>query len=265
MCELYGFSGKRYKDLSGELREFYSHSTRHPDGWGIAGFTSAEDDVLPLFMKGCGPAFKSDLLERLLSNPVEEKNLIAHIRLATIGHDEYNNAHPFRGYDDSGRVWTLVHNGTIFEGDVLSRFLYSQHGSTDSERIFLYLVDRMNAALAAKGKVHSGDLSSKERFDVFDNIVRKLSPKNKLNLLVYDGEFLYVHTNAAGTLHMRADEDGITFSTEALKDGTWENAPFTRALAVKDGEIIYEGKSHGNEYIPDEKSIRELFLAYSGL
>ena len=49
----------------------------------------------------------STSLERLLADPVEERTLIAHIRLATVGHIEYKNCHPFTAADNIG-TWAPV-------------------------------------------------------------------------------------------------------------------------------------------------------------
>ena len=36
MCELFGFSGNTYQEMNDYLDVFYSHSVRHPHGWGLA-------------------------------------------------------------------------------------------------------------------------------------------------------------------------------------------------------------------------------------
>lgn len=36
MCELFGFTGRIHQKLNQELKEFYSHSDEHPNGWGLA-------------------------------------------------------------------------------------------------------------------------------------------------------------------------------------------------------------------------------------
>ena len=76
---------------------------------------------------------------------------------------------------------------------------------------------------------------------------------------------MYVHTNYAGSLYMRSEDQGIFFSTRPLGISKWKNVPFTRLMAYKDGKLLREGFNHGNEYVPDESSIRALYLAYSGL
>ena len=36
MCEIYGFSGCRKRELNTDLQAFYSNSAEHPNGWGLA-------------------------------------------------------------------------------------------------------------------------------------------------------------------------------------------------------------------------------------
>ena len=257
MCELFGFSGNKRTDLTGLLTEFFSHSVNNPDGWGLASF----DDSHTLIYKERVAAYKSPNIERIIKETGKAKTLIGHIRLATIGYDDYNNSHPFSGYDRSGRLWTLAHNGTIFECDDLSIYSYKQKGSTDSERVFLYLLDKINEKIDEK----KGDLDAKERFDIVDGIVTKLSPKNKLNIIIYDGEQTYLHTNYRDSLYVNNTSDGAVFATVPLSDGVWDHLPFKTLVSYKNGKPFLSGKEHEGEYIPDEQAIRAIFMAYAGL
>ncbi len=257
MCELFGYSGKRQKKLNDELMEFFSHSATNPDGWGLAlagGDTS-------LIEKEPLAAGESRKLRDILAGDITSKTALAHIRLATVGYDAYNNSHPFFGKDSTGREWILIHNGTIFEGDILSPYQYTQLGSTDSERIFMYLTDSLNKKSDNKG----APLSEEERFGVVEELARVLSPKNKLNFMIYDGDLLYIHTNCRDSLYYREDEDGVTISTKPLSHGRWEHEDFMTCVAYREGKRVFTGTSHGNEYIPDENSIRALYLNYAGL
>ena len=46
MCEIYGFSGNRSRELNNDLREFYSHADQHPNGWGLALFDEQKTELL---------------------------------------------------------------------------------------------------------------------------------------------------------------------------------------------------------------------------
>ena len=147
MCELFGLSALNKYEANEYLHSFYAHSTHHPHGWGLAciGRNGA------LIEKESIPAYKSNYLKERLSQPIEARIMLAHIRYATIGNVEYKNCHPFTGKDNTGRRWTLIHNGTIFDYAPLNSYIQKQIGDTDSERVFLYLIDRLNAAQEKKG------------------------------------------------------------------------------------------------------------------
>lgn len=257
MCELFGLSGRKKMNIVRELEEFYSHAPGNPDGWGL--FCKTDSSLL--FDKENIRADRSSHLKSLLSGNIEAKDAIAHIRLATIGYDKMENTHPFKGYDLSANEWIFAHNGTIFESEALTKYTYEQDGDTDSERIFLYMLDCLNKAIRKK----QGALTSDERFEVLDRIVCSLSPENKLNLLIFDGEMLYVHTNFKASLFMMQTDLQLLFSTKPLSSGNWKEIPFTQLLSFKEGQLIRKGTRHGNEYIPDQCSINALYLAYSGL
>lgn len=38
MCELFMFSSRKEKHLQPYLKELFSHSVSHPDGWGLTAF-----------------------------------------------------------------------------------------------------------------------------------------------------------------------------------------------------------------------------------
>lgn len=257
MCELFGLTGARKKNIGEELKEFFSHAKENPDGWGIY----LKEDRGSFFDKEDKRADRSLHLKELLSGKLEARDAIAHIRLATIGYDDMANTHPFKGYDLSANEWIFAHNGTIFDSDLLTGYRYEQDGDTDSERIFLYMLDSMNNAIRKK----QGALDADERFEVLEQLVADLSPKNKLNLLIYDGEILYVHTNYKDSLFFREENGSIYFATIPLKHGEWTRVPFMKLISYRDGKILRTGRCHGNEYIPDACSINALYLAYSGL
>ena len=258
MCEMLGISAKRRLSANGILRAFFSHAEQHPHGWGLATFS---DGGAPVIEKEAVKATESEHLKRILDAPVEERVLLAHIRLATVGHIEYENCHPFSAADNRGRIWTLVHNGTIFNGPELNNYIGIQHGDTDSERVLLHLIDRIDCEQIRLGRA----LDENERFGALAGVIVELSKGNKLNLLIYDGEVLYAHCNFRGTLHVRREADAVTFSTRPLSDEGWEEAPFTSLVAAKDGEIIRTSPPHGNEYIYNPNDYRMVYMDFARL
>lgn len=240
MCELFGVSSKSKIKCNNLLETFFSHSDDHCHGWGLATFengVSVEKEPVA--------AWKSDYLKRRMTVDIEEKTLIAHIRKASRGSLEYRNSHPFVMRDSSRRTWTLAHNGTMFECAALDKFVSVQTGATDSERILYYLIEQMDDKIR---EMHR-ELTAEERFAVFDEVIHAITPKNKVNLLVYDGDIFYVHVNHQGSLHRLVKEDGVIFSTTALTEEAWEPVPMNQLLGYCEGRLIYEGKVHHNEYV----------------
>lgn len=257
MCEMFAVSARKRLNLGPLLREFFSHSKEHPNGWGMAVFDGYAQNVEREPLR----ALDSRYLKNRLSDGLEAEFLMAHIRKATIGDVEYKNTHPFVHRDESGRTWTLIHNGTIFDAPVLSPFQYLQKGTTDSERILLYLVAQVDAALT--DDMNSFDVN--DRFHLAEQVLRKLAPENKLNLIFSDGEYLYVHKNAAGTLYIREDADSALFSTQPLLGGNWNEVPQNQLLIYKDGQRVFTGEKHPYGYVEDAAKLRLLYLGFSGL
>ncbi|MDO4321949.1 MAG: class II glutamine amidotransferase [Lachnospiraceae bacterium] len=257
MCELFGVNSASKIHLNDLLKDFFSHSEHHPHGWGMAVFyeNSVSLEKEPL------QASKSVYLRERLKHKIEAQDMIAHIRLATVGTLEYENSHPFVKRDNYGRTWTLAHNGTIFDYSKLNPYIWLQEGKTDSERILYYLVDRINQEQAEKQRMLSGE----ERFLLLDRIICDMAPGNKINLLIYDGEFMYVHTNYADSLYIYQEEGTAIFATVPLLQKKWEPVPFTTLLAYRRGERIFTGTEHGHEYKNNKADMKYLFVDFAQL
>lgn len=257
MCEIFGISSEKAIRADKMLKEFFSHSEEHQNGWGIALFDGFSVSVEREPIK----ASDSIYLKNRLTGGFTVNKMVAHIRRATTGYAEYNNTHPFVVRDESGRSWTLVHNGHIFDAPELHKYLEIQKGTTDSERILLYMVDQINRRLLDE----SGSFDVNERFRTIEESVKVLSKGNKLNLLLYDGEYTYVHNNDENTLYVKNGEKSAVFSTTPLDDDFWEPVPKNKLFVYRDGEIVYEGEEHNNTYARDPEKEKQIYLGFAGL
>lgn len=158
MCELFGITSVESHEINNDLKEFFSHSNAHPHGWGLACLEANNVQI----EKEPIQASKSNHLRERLSTPIIAKTALAHIRYATVGNIDYNNCHPFIAKDQQGRTWTLIHNGTIFNGKPLNKYADFQNGETDSERILLYLVDQINQAESRKKQKMTKSISKRQ-------------------------------------------------------------------------------------------------------
>ena len=257
MCEIFGSNAADNCQINDYLKEFFSHSGKHPHGWGLACMEENQVQIEKEPMQ----AEKSYYLKERLTVPVMTKNAVAHIRYATIGNVEYRNCHPFTVKDQSGRQWTLVHNGTIFDYQPLNRYVQLQLGDTDSERILLYLVDEVNR----REKQLQRRMNEEERFQLLDSIIVEMAKGNKLNILIYDGELFYVHTNYADSLYELELENQVLFSTVPLGKEEWQPVTFTTLLAYQQGRRVFTGTNHGNEYKNSEENMKYLYRIFSDL
>ncbi len=254
MCELFCISSAILLQPKEILKTFYSRSEINPNGWGLAIF----DGNYVCLEKEPIRAIDSNYLKCRLSAIGNVRNLFAHIRKATRGNIVYENCHPFVMHDCEDRAWTLMHNGTIFNSPRLEAYIHEQDGMTDSERILCYIVDRMNAARVIQGR----SLTAEDRFKLVDEIICDISYHNKLNLIIYDGEIFYIHTNYKDSLYVRQEMNTALFATVPLDNRLWLPVTFTTLLAFRDGRHIMTGTCHGNEYVDTPEDMQYMYLDY---
>ena len=216
MCELFGVNSARPVRTNDLLQDFFTHCCDHPQGWGIA---LCDHGVS--IEKEPKKASTSAYLRERMNSTILARNV---------------------GYDISGRTWTQIHNGTLFEAPDVDPYFYRERGSTDSERMLLYFLDRVEEATLKAGH----PLNADERTTLVEKTLAHLTPHNKINVLLFDGEQLYVHTNYKGSLHVCEDGRSAWFSTLPLRH------------VYKNGQRIYEGASHGHEYIDNPEDLRFL-------
>ena len=263
MCELFAVNAGRPVVVNDYLTEFFDHSHIHRDGWGISWrpyAPAAGGDPVCLHREPV-PAYESDYIPRMLAHPVAARRLEAHIRFSTAGRLCEENCHPFRGEDISGRDWTLIHNGILFNEELLASYDLKEAGDTDSERAMLFLLDVLDeAALRSFGVL---DFST--TFSALSGAIGQISNLNRLNLILDDGTYTYVHTNTSeDTLHFRQlADDAIVISTQPLggekERALWHPVPRNRLIAYRDGRIVRTSKPHGYVFCEAILELRKVY------
>ena len=242
MCEIFCFNSNKPTEVNECLKCFYNHCDEHPHGWGLANMDSEGAQIKKEPIK----AKCSENLKNILSHPIIGKNIFAHIRLATMGQLISPNCHPFIKGDDNNRSWILIHNGTIFDYPPLDLYIGKEKGDTDSERILLYIIDKVNEFENQKGSLST----SKERFNLLTEIISDMSLNNKLNLMICDGTRVYIHSNLKESLYYLKTDDGLLFTTTPItKEKGWEEIPINTLFCLKDGKLLYKSEKHENEYV----------------
>lgn len=241
MCMLLGFSADKRYEIGKVVASFFRNSNRHPHGWGIGIY----DNDLTIIKQPCA-AYKSEYAKNITAF-ISARLAIAHIRYATVGKKSYLNTHPFI-QDINNTEWLLAHNGSI-PLSVLNTV--NGYGETDSERILAYLEKELNNSSKT---MDITDINVKIK--CIESMILNLSQYGKLNLLISDGEYLYVHCNYINSLYTYRAKGLVFFSTKPLVDvlyrNQWKNVQLNTLFVYKNGEKIYQGKAHENEYIKKE-------------
>ena len=135
MCRIFAVRSREPWPVAPAFEQLEKLSVQHKDGWGVVQF---DDDCLAHHRDVCA-AHASDQFHALKKS-LRSRNLLAHIREASVGGAHPDNTHPF----SNGR-WVFCHNGTVRGldenphalGDLIAPHLKSQvKGQTDSERLF---------------------------------------------------------------------------------------------------------------------------------
>lgn len=251
MCRLYGFRATEPTKVECTLvhaqnalmvqSEADRSGTSHSNGWGVATFEGNAPHVeRQAWAAYCGEHF------RRAAARIYSRQVLAHVRRATVGTPSLANTHPF---EDGG--WVLAHNGTVPHFDRIRPMLIQQipaerrsliAGQTDSEHVFHFIRAKQvsvpgRPALKIVRDV-AGWLAAK---------VRELDPKAKLglNLMLTDGremigtrfgrplqfvERIGVHDcEICGFPHVhhdpRIDYRAIVVASEPISNEPWQPLP----------------------------------------
>lgn len=140
MCQLLGMNCNVPTDICFSFEGFHARggeTDEHRDGFGIAFF---EDVGCRLFID-TEPSISSPIAELIRRYPIRSKNVIAHIRKATIGAVSLENTHPFVR-EMGGQYWAFAHNGDLKRQD----WPPGQRipvGTTDSEAAFCFVLNQL--------------------------------------------------------------------------------------------------------------------------
>ncbi len=218
MCRMFAVRSRSPVSVSDAIEGLRRLAVEHKDGWGICRF----DSGAPELEMGLKPAHVSPAFER--HGTVEAANLLAHIRLASVGDVHERNLHPFHG-----RGWVFMHNGTLrrfaearetFDRRIDPELRRTLRGETDSERCFaLFLTllgDRRD--LPSVTRAVAGVMRFCE--STCDAGLRPGEKRSAMNFMVSDGRVL-VATRRDRTLY-RATRGATHFvASEQLWNDEW--------------------------------------------
>jgi predicted glutamine amidotransferase len=241
MCRMFGIASKnnisqelfvKFAELASTGRVKPSMTEQHQDGWGVSGYLGKWGVHFGRSKNALAeskPEFDTALKKSLISG---SKILIAHIRKASIGDLRLENTHPFvRGN------WIFCHNGTIENPERLLVPGIEYEGSTDSEKLFVFIKTR----LFLKGPKDFNNSIIKAVKDV-----KALCDTTSLTFIMSNGDKLIGYRDFSEeeeyyTLYYSASPGAFMFCSEPLEGFDWNSMKNGELLILeKTGEFLSE-------------------------
>jgi predicted glutamine amidotransferase len=185
MCQLLGMNCNVPTDIVFSFTGFRARgglTDHHTDGWGICFF---EGKGLRQFLDP-NPSAHSPMADFIRSYPIKSKNVISHIRKGTQGAVNLENTHPFVR-ELWGTNWAYAHNGDLknYAPELSGRF--TPVGSTDSERAFCHMLERLERTFGDKIPVFE------ELCQTIHQLTLEIASHGVFNFLLSNGEFMVAH------------------------------------------------------------------------
>jgi glutamine amidotransferase len=204
-------------------RSLWTLSREHKDGWGVA-LRTVDDWIVHRSTACAAECPKYDEL----SGAVQAQLLIAHVRKKTVGELAITNTHPFRR-----GPFVFAHNGTVrvdaLASGISSERLAEIEGDTDSERLFAFVMTRIDEA----GDIERGVVAAVNQLHAIDAI-------GSANFLLSRGMRMYAHRLGrslfALTRHSAIDDRrtaAVVIASERITGEAWRELP-ERSLTVID-------------------------------
>jgi len=186
MCQLFGMNCNIPTDATFSFAGFAQRGGRtdhHADGWGIAFF---EGRGARVFLDP-GAAADSPIAELIRRYPIKSRNVISHIRKATVGAVQLQNCHPFVR-ELWGRHWVFAHNGDLKDYAPRLHGYFHPVGDTDSERAFCWLLQEL-------AKAHADVPPVDELTRTLRELMPRVASHGTFNMLLSNGQALWAHAS----------------------------------------------------------------------
>ncbi len=200
---------------------------RHGDGWGIV---YLENNNLKIF-RSIKAIYEDDQINQFKN--LQSNLVILHARKASKGSVNIQNVHPFE-YKLNGHHYFFFHNGTIRD-ELAFDTNYKLVGTTDSERLFYYLLSNNNGQLTEK---------------ILRSKLNKIQDYTAANFIVSDGKITYASSWYAEnpnyyTLKYVQRPDSIILASEILphyQDSNWQKLKNHDIIVVKTSDLRIKKK-----------------------
>ena len=184
MCQLFALSSSTPTQVGFDWRRFvFRGAPFNPDGWGVA-FQSGHDFQL---VREPHTGAESPCVHFFASQGPASNLVVSHVRRATMGKQTLANTQPFV-QKLGGRCHLFAHNGHVEDVAVSDVPWLQPVGDTDSERLFLELLGRLEP-LWRRGNVPDLDA----RTAVIETFAAETRARGAANFLYADGVTLFAH------------------------------------------------------------------------
>jgi predicted glutamine amidotransferase len=228
MCRIFAVRSREPWAVAPAFESLKKLSVVHKDGWGVVRF----DDATTAHHRDICPFHASEEFHALTKN-LRSKNLLAHIREASVGGAHPDNTHPFA----NGR-WVFCHNGTVRGYDthpgpldalISEKWKAQIKGQTDSERCFYLFLTHLEGATSLDAVCAALGRTLREVAALYPGPAEK---PTALNLLVTDGTITVVTRHKKGLY--RVERDGLQMiASEPVVDGEpWSEVPEDHLLTI---------------------------------
>lgn len=263
MCELLGMSANVPTDICfsfAGLRVRGGKTGPHRDGWGIAMYR----DQHVWSIHDPRPSADSDLAELISKTSLKCDIVICHIRQANVGEVCLPNTHPFYRQQWQ-KTWSYAHNGQLEHSDRLKTKTHHAVGSTDSERAFCWILDKLHERFGET-------LPAVDRLsEAIAELASELRKMGVFNMMLSDGQHLFCYcTTKLHWITRRApfkkatladdevsidfqevttDKDVVTvIATQPLTtDEQWQQMQPGELCVFGGGEVVFSAKSPGDD------------------
>jgi glutamine amidotransferase len=234
MCELFGLSCNKKDRAVKSLPVFVGRGDWCRDGWGIGYFKGSKAIV----ERSAEDISRQEVKEKFykIMEKAKSQTIIAHVRAATSGEPDPCNSHPFKTRALE-RDWIFAHNGTI---NINHQPRTDIGSTTDSARLFSYLIDRLEQYLLSTSKIRGIYPGLKK---ALKEILEK-HPQSTINFLLSDGNNMYVFhhypTRPIYILRRQKEYGGAILVTtiRGLSGEQWQKLDPDRLLVISNGEAL---------------------------
>lgn len=216
----------------------------HHDGWGMVSYFPAKNmggsadswggkELVPEYLEREPHSVTKDSQQfRNGAKLIEEskcRTAMVHFRKISVGLPQISNTHPFLHEE-----WVFAHNGTIFDSEKIPLTKFKPTGTTDSERFFLFLLERIAGLQEKKKQIEELMRGAEEIGKNFKHTSLTFLLTNGKNLFAYrecdpqyqDYYTLFLSEVAGGTLFCSEPLPAVSQNWKPLENGSLSVASF---------------------------------------